>query len=58
MPTIQEEVLAGFLKKLRANADVDPKFVDELRVFLKSGSKLRADDLVAMYVAAKKVGRP
>ena len=58
MPTIQEEVLAGFLKKLGENASVDPRFVEELRVFLKSGSRLRADDLVAMYVAAKKEGRP
>ncbi len=56
MPTIQEEVVAGFLKKLGETANVDPKFIQNLRAVLKSDRRLRADDLVAMYVAAKKDG--
>lgn len=58
MPTIQEEVLADFLKSLREDSTVDPTFVEKLRSAIESGNRLRPDDLVAMYVAAKKDGQP
>ncbi len=54
MAKIQEEVLEGFFKKLGESQSVDTTLIKELRALFKSGSKVKAQDLVAKYVEAKK----
>ena len=56
MPTIHDEILNDFLKKLGDNPNVDPKFLAELRSSVKSTGRLKADELVAKYVDATKQG--
>ena len=54
--TIQEEVLEGLFSKLGNAEGIDKDLIKALRVLFKSGDKLRANDLVAAFVATNKEG--
>ena len=56
MAAIQEEVLNGFFNKLGNSEGIDKDLIKALRVLFKSGDKLKADDLFAAFVAAKREG--
>ena len=56
MATIQEEILDAFFAKLRESADIDEEGVEALRALFTAGGKLKAEDLVAVYLAANKDG--
>ena len=56
MAAIQEEVLDGFFNKLGNSEGIDKDLIEALRVLFKSGDKLKADDLFAAFVAAKREG--
>ena len=56
MAAIQEEILENFFTSLRKTDGVDETLVKSLRALFKAGVKLKADDLVAAYEAAKKDG--
>ena len=56
MAAIQEEVLNSFFNKLGNSEGIDKDLIKALRVLFKSGDKLKADDLFAAFVAAKREG--
>ena len=56
MEAIQEEVLDGFFNKLGNSEGIGKDLIEALRVLFKSGDKLKADDLFAAFVAAKREG--
>ena len=56
MAAIQEEILNSFLTRLRENQAVDEELVQALRALFKPGRKLKAHELVAVYVAARRDG--
>ena len=56
MAAIQEEILDGFFTKLDKSEGVGEELVNALRALVRVGGKLKADVLVAAYLAAKKDG--
>lgn len=54
MATIQEETLEGFFTRLSESEGVNEEVIEALRALFESAGKLKADDLVAVYVTAKK----
>ena len=56
MAAIQEEILQGFLAKLGKIEGVDEELIKVFRALFRAEGKLKADDLVAAYEAAKKDG--
>ena len=56
MAAIQEEILQGFLAKLGKIEGVDEELIKAFRALFRAEGKLKADDLVAAYEAAKKDG--
>jgi len=48
MATVQEDILQAFYAKLAKSTSVDQAIVDELRVALTTGKKLKSDDFVTI----------
>lgn len=53
---IQEEILNEFLRRLGKSDRLDDERVKTLRALFSAGGKLKANDLVAVYMAAGKDG--
>ena len=56
MAAIQEEILNEFLRRLGKSDRLDDERVKTLRALFSAGGKLKANDLVAVYMAAGKDG--
>ena len=54
MPAIQEEIRDDFFTRLSKSKSIDEKMLKALRAIFTAEGKLKADHLVAMYVAARK----
>ena len=52
---IQKEIVDGFFTRL-AKKDIDEALVKAIRALFTASGKLKADDLAAAYVVAKKDG--
>ena len=53
---IQEEILNEFFRRLGKSDGFEEERAKALHALFSAGGKLKADDLVAAYVAAKKEG--
>ena len=49
MPTLQQQIVAKFLASISAAKALEAGKIDELRVLLASGKKLKTDDLVKLF---------
>ena len=54
MAAIQEEILDDFLTRLSKSKGIDEELIRALRALFSTDGKLKADDLVAIYEAARK----
>lgn len=57
MAEIRDEILEGFLTRLAKSERIDDALVKALRAVFRADGKLKADDLVAAYVAGKRTAR-
>ncbi len=51
MSTLQQQVAQKFLAKLAEAGILEPERIDQFRVLLASGKKLKAEELVKLYSA-------
>lgn len=49
MPTLQQQIAAKFLASLSAAKALDDEKINQLRVILASGKKLKTDELVKLF---------
>jgi hypothetical protein len=49
MPTLERQIAAKFLAALTAAKVLDGEKIDQLRVLLASGKKLKTDELVKLF---------
>jgi hypothetical protein len=49
MATLQKIIADKFLVKLSESKDVDAESIEQLRILLSEGKKLKADDLVRLF---------
>ena len=56
MASIQEDIRDEFLKRLGKSDRLDEERVKTLRALFRASGKLKADDLVAVYMEARKDG--
>ncbi len=49
MPTLQQQIAAKFLASIAAAKVLDDEKIDQLRVLLASGKKLKTDELVKLF---------
>ena len=52
MPTIQEEILEKFYRKVAESGDYSDAMVEDLRGLFESDKKPKADDLVTIFLAS------
>lgn len=50
MPTLQQQIAEKFLGKLAESKDVDDVKIERLRTLLADSKKLKADDLVKVFL--------
>jgi len=50
MPTLQQQIAEKFLRKLSESEDVDDAKITQLRILFADSKKLKADDLVKVFV--------
>lgn len=51
VPTIQQQVAEKFLAKLAETATLEPDRIEQFRVLLSSGKKVKAEELVKLFSA-------
>lgn len=49
MPTLQQQIAAKFIASLSAAKALDDEKINQLRVLLGSGKKLKTDELVKLF---------
>ena len=49
MPTLQQQIAAKFLASISATKALEAEKIDQLRVLLAGGKKLKADELVKLF---------
>lgn len=49
MPTLQQQIAAKFLASLAAAKALEDEKIDQLRLLLASGKKLKTDELVKLF---------
>ena len=49
MATIQQQIRDSFLAKLAESGSVESSKIDQLRVLMTSGTKLKPDDVVKLF---------
>ena len=49
MPTLQQQIAAKFLASLSAAKALDDEKINQLRVLLASGKKVKTDELVKLF---------
>jgi hypothetical protein len=49
MATLQQQIVATFLRNLASRKDFPPEKVEQLRELFASGKKLKADDFTAIF---------
>jgi hypothetical protein len=50
MPTLQQQIAEKFLGKLAESENVDDAKIKQLRILLADSKKLKADDLVKVFL--------
>lgn len=50
MPTLQQQIAEKFLGRLAESKDIDGVKIEQLRILLADGKKLKADDLVKVFL--------
>ena len=51
VPTIQQQVAEKFLAKLAESGTLEPERIEQFRVLLSSGKKVKAEELVKLFLA-------
>jgi hypothetical protein len=49
MVTLQQQIAEKFLTKLSESKDLDKEKIDQLRILLAEGKKVKAEDLVKIF---------
>jgi hypothetical protein len=49
MVTLQQQIAEKFLTKLSGSKDLDKEKIDQLRILLVEGKKVKAEDLVEIF---------
>ena len=49
MPTLEQQIAAKFLASLAATKALEEEKIEQLRVLLASGKKLKTDELVKLF---------
>jgi hypothetical protein len=50
MPTLHQQIVKKFLGKLGGSKEFDPEKIEKLRAVLADGKKLKAEELVKVFV--------
>lgn len=49
MATLQQQIAEKFLTKLAQSSEVDGEKIEQIRIILQDGKKVKADDLVKIF---------